>query len=706
MNFQIKSFIGIGVLTLSSAALGLSGVPPQAGIQSSALTSHKNTWEYEALSHQNILDNAAPYSQGFRLQGHNAFNSSAYSSLVYLDPNHGLTITEQLEIGVRSIELDAHWIYQTKHLPGGHALLLCHGQPNHLGCSGLERYLKDGVKEIEIWLRNNPKEVVAISIQDESEGNYEAMRTAFSSIHDLIYKEEPRSDVRSFYDIIKTVSEEDILKAGKQVVVMGPGNAGAFTQFTHSGSFNGMGSVNDFANVDESACIADTSRQDTNHRLFDDGTKIGEIFVNGGRITDEIAAKAARCGASAVGADHWSIGDSRARALIWSWDRNQPDNWSDSEDCAHSKSNGRFNDASCSISYRFACKTNDAKQWSVSTVSGSNSIETGQAACRALGSQWSFGVPTNSQQNEWLKQAKVSAGVSDVWLNYRDTDQEGIWITPDHEIDYNPLGNSVYRELNLSHNNKCLDVEGGATSNGTNVALWDCHGGDNQKWTMDDAGRMRPKHAPNMCLDIQGDNDEVDRNIFIWDCNDPTVPTWRTINGNIYAYTTNVVITSGSGATGSNVYTDRPAQTSNKIWYFGARTPVYHEVKVGNSNKCLDFEGSIPANGLKAEVWGCASVDWQKWRYEVTTGQIKNKADPSYCLDNGGSNEDGSRLILYRCANDNMNQKFDVDGFSIRSRSSGGSKAVDAFGTQDSAPVGLKTYDGTANQQWTGVPAQ
>ena len=30
---------------------------------------------------------------------------------------------------------------------------------------------------------------------------------------------------------------------------------------------------------------------------------------------------------------------------------------------------------------------------------------------------------------------------------------------------------------------RCLDVPGASTTNGTQVHLWDCHGGTNQLWT-------------------------------------------------------------------------------------------------------------------------------------------------------------------------------------------------------------------------------
>ncbi|MEV1177489.1 RICIN domain-containing protein [Nonomuraea sp. NPDC049784] len=31
--------------------------------------------------------------------------------------------------------------------------------------------------------------------------------------------------------------------------------------------------------------------------------------------------------------------------------------------------------------------------------------------------------------------------------------------------------------------NKCLDVSGAGTANGTKMQIWTCHGGTNQQWT-------------------------------------------------------------------------------------------------------------------------------------------------------------------------------------------------------------------------------
>ncbi|MES9521544.1 endo-1,4-beta-xylanase [Streptomyces capoamus] len=49
---------------------------------------------------------------------------------------------------------------------------------------------------------------------------------------------------------------------------------------------------------------------------------------------------------------------------------------------------------------------------------------------------------------------------------------------------------------------RCLDVPGSGTTDGTQLQLWDCHGGTNQQWTYSDAGELRV--YGNKCLDAAG----------------------------------------------------------------------------------------------------------------------------------------------------------------------------------------------------------
>src|SRR5687768_6841449 len=49
---------------------------------------------------------------------------------------------------------------------------------------------------------------------------------------------------------------------------------------------------------------------------------------------------------------------------------------------------------------------------------------------------------------------------------------------------------------------RCVDVPNSSTTNGTQVALWDCHNGTNQRWTYT-TGRQLQVYG-NKCLDANG----------------------------------------------------------------------------------------------------------------------------------------------------------------------------------------------------------
>ena len=49
---------------------------------------------------------------------------------------------------------------------------------------------------------------------------------------------------------------------------------------------------------------------------------------------------------------------------------------------------------------------------------------------------------------------------------------------------------------------RCVDVPGSTSTNGTQMQLWDCHGGANQRWTYT-ANRQLTVNG-NKCLDANG----------------------------------------------------------------------------------------------------------------------------------------------------------------------------------------------------------
>lgn len=69
----------------------------------------------------------------------------------------------------------------------------------------------------------------------------------------------------------------------------------------------------------------------------------------------------------------------------------------------------------------------------------------------------------------------------------------------------------------LKSGGKCLDVEGGATANGTKAHLWDCGGWDSQKWVFQANGTLKNLKS-GRCLDVEGQSTANGARLHLWDC--------------------------------------------------------------------------------------------------------------------------------------------------------------------------------------------
>ncbi|MDY0815188.1 ricin-type beta-trefoil lectin domain protein [Kitasatospora purpeofusca] len=72
--------------------------------------------------------------------------------------------------------------------------------------------------------------------------------------------------------------------------------------------------------------------------------------------------------------------------------------------------------------------------------------------------------------------------------------------------------------------NKCLDVRGGTSRNGTPVQMWDCLGNVNQTWRVASDGTVR---AVGLCLDPQGGATGNGTPVQMWECNGAVSQQWR-----------------------------------------------------------------------------------------------------------------------------------------------------------------------------------
>ncbi len=114
---------------------------------------------------------------------------------------------------------------------------------------------------------------------------------------------------------------------------------------------------------------------------------------------------------------------------------------------------------------------------------------------------------------------------------------------------------------------RCVDVGNNSTTNGTQVQLWDCGSGSNQRWTYTSAKQLMV--YGNKCLDANNQGTANGTLAVIWDCNGQANQQWN-VNAN------------------------------------GTITGV-------QSGLCLDASGGGTTNGTKIHLWACHGGTNQQW---------------------------------------------------------------------------------------------
>jgi Ricin-type beta-trefoil lectin domain len=115
----------------------------------------------------------------------------------------------------------------------------------------------------------------------------------------------------------------------------------------------------------------------------------------------------------------------------------------------------------------------------------------------------------------------------------------------------------------------------------------------------------------------------------------------------------------------------------------------------GLNNLCLDIAGGAK-RGHGAQLYNCNRGDNQRFSY-TSAGEIRVDG---YCLDvQGESYDDGARAVAWRC-NGQANQRWRVQGQSIRSEMNGKCLTVQDGRGAALTPVVLWSCSGRQNQRW------
>ena len=316
------------------------------------VAAHAKTELHDALALQYELASGLPFRETPWLGTHNSFNSA--SEMVtpsQTDSNQQLSLTDQLRIDMRSLELDVHWFLGRP--------VLCHARSAdemHAGCT-IERLYEDGLAEIARWLEDNPDEVVLLYLEDhlEEPAAFDAAAAATErALGDRVYR--PEGPGCRGFDYAPT--REQVRDAGAQVILMSSCEAGtAWGRLVFDDSERAANEGGGFSGCPGYAGVF--------KRFYEDSTGLsaGTAFVGGEPmdpgLTPGVVSEMVRCGVDLLGFDQILPNDGRLAAAVWTWAAGGPG----SGRCAAQTADG-WRAVRCGGGLPYACRADGG--WTVS----------------------------------------------------------------------------------------------------------------------------------------------------------------------------------------------------------------------------------------------------------------------------------------------------------------------------------------------------
>ena len=412
-----------------TGAVGDAGctLPAGRGVSAAAVDAYETSWVHRTLGFQYELAGDLGLANAPWVGTHNSTNSpSEETTPSSTDSNQQHSLTDQLRMDVRSLELDVHWI-RTAHAGGEPAPVVCHGRgagEMHAGCT-TERLFSDALAEIKAWLREHSDQVLLLYVESHlgaapgtpGSGWEPAAADLESAIGDLIYRPQTRPADDCAPGVPVELSRDDILAAGKQVVIVsgcGPGAAwqSLVWEWKNDSAGTGQRETGSSTNYAADCSASGLKRADYDARLvrfYEDSTWLSAMISPGSPsrdrgITPTVAGRMARCGVDLIGFDQLLPSDGRLAALAWSWAEGEGPQ---AGQCAVQRgSDGRWATGSCDAPRPAAC--HDPADGSF-TTSAPTTFADAAAACAASGRN--FSAPRTGWENELLEQAAAGADV-------------------------------------------------------------------------------------------------------------------------------------------------------------------------------------------------------------------------------------------------------------------------------------------------------
>ena len=375
-------------------------------------TAKTSPWLAFALKTQRMLQLDIPVNQVQMISAHNAFNARSEGYGVLDDcswpppykgtcvdlANQEFSFTDQLDMGVRAMEIDPWWCFDRMRM--SHA----DGKP-YLGCAPWDAEFEDGIEEIGQWINRpeNANEVIRLYFEDGKEHTQGHDDLINGPIAKYLGDKVLTPTMAKKYFPNQWPTPRQMLKLNKTVFIAAAGE-------THGGEFIFSRFWQEFTkNEFVSHANCSEIKLGEPSRVYCDSTEYGP-FWNGPKETGVILdfSRYLKCGVTYPAADQ--INPNLLKTSVFTWAVGQPQSPLTPKSCVVLRSKDeRWYIGDCGKENQFACvSTADANKWVVG-------MKPGPYSSPSCPSGFEFSVPHNGLQNQKLIETAVG---TDVWLNF------------------------------------------------------------------------------------------------------------------------------------------------------------------------------------------------------------------------------------------------------------------------------------------------
>lgn len=248
----------------------------------------------------------------------------------------------------------------------------------------------------------------------------------------------------------------------------------------------------------------------------------------------------------------------------------------------------------------------------------------------------------------------------------------------------------------LGLSNRCVDVYGALTADGTKIQTWDCLAGINdQKWRISSTGELRNALA-DKCMGIGGGQAIDGKPIVEWTCGGQADHKWKFQNMELVTVSGKCIdVPNSNFVEGQAVQLYDCNGTNAQKWTYD---PVTKLIKAAANNLCLDVRAYGTDNGTYVQLWTCnvnaTNQRWTQGRSGFSPAHVANK-----CLDvSAGGTANGTKIQIWDCLNNN-NQRFALRGQIENSL--GKCLDIPNSNSVNGQQLQIYTCNGTGAQKWT-----